>query len=241
MKIHFVLILFASLSWTTSAAQSERFKAGVFGGINLAQADGDRQQGYDRLAYAIGLRGGIIFNRRFDIGTELIYNGKGAKPSTEDLSRVKTAALFMKTHYADVMLTANWNYFLVEQGYFRSTFSVGLSYGRLLRSQSEIFVNQRIDTVLTSKVNQDQLKSGDFSLMVGWAYRFSPRLGVAIRHTASLNKFYVNPNIEALQSSRNRSLEFLSLQSYYLSAHVFYDFITPKLKKKKKAATKTST
>jgi hypothetical protein len=239
MKKHFTLIVFVALSWTIGTAQSDRFKAGIFSGINLAQADGDRQQGYDRLAYAVGLRGGIIFNRRFDIGTELIYNGKGAKPSSEDLSRVKAAALFMRTHYADVMLTANWNYFLVEEGYFRSTFSVGFSYGRLLRSQSEVFVNQRIDTVLTAKMNQEQLKSGDFSVMVGWSYRFTPRLGVAIRHTASLNKFYINPNIETLQTSRNRSLEFLSLQSYYLSAHVFYDFITPKLKKKKTVSKKT--
>jgi hypothetical protein len=232
-NIYTLVVLFSS--FYALSAQSDRFKAGLFGGFNLTQIDGDRQQGYDRLTPTIGLRGGIIFNKRFDIGTELMYNGRGAKPSDEDFRQVKTPAVFLKMQYADVMLTANWNYYLVEAGYYRSTLTAGLYYGRLLQSASSVYINQKLDTVLTNKLSQDNMRSADFGFTVGWSYRFTQKLGIAIRHSASFNYLYVNPNYEQLKLtiSRQRSNEYLTLQSYFLSVHAFYDFITPKLKKKK--------
>jgi outer membrane immunogenic protein len=234
-KVTFTLS-FLVIGVFTLVAQSDRFKAGVFGGVNFTQIDGDRQQGYDRRTPTIGLRSNIIFTKRFDIGTELMYNGRGADPSDADFRQVRIPSARFNMKYADVMLTANWNYNLTEAGYFKSTLTAGVYYGRLLQAASEVYLNQRVDTALTSRLTQDKFKSSDIGIMLGWSFRFTQKIGITIRHSTSLGYFYVNPNYEQLRlriSNQQKNNEYLTLQSYFLSMHVFYDFITPKLKKKK--------
>ncbi|NJN33758.1 MAG: hypothetical protein HC817_05410 [Saprospiraceae bacterium] len=42
------------------------FRAGAVVGLNLAQVDGDFQQGYDRLGLALGLKSGIGFSKNLN-------------------------------------------------------------------------------------------------------------------------------------------------------------------------------
>ena len=237
MKKHYLshFVLCFTVFCLQMSAQS-RFTGGIFGGINLAQIDGDKQQGYDKLMLTAGVRGGVILGKIFDIGTELIYNGKGARPRN-DGSLNRTPALTAELHYAEVMLTFNTHFGMSDEGFYRKTFTIGASYGRLLTSTVDVQNNHLPDSAKIRDLRQENFKSSDIGLMLGFSYRFTPKIGVALRHTLSLSRFYENP----LYYNKNVKVPFeayYSFSSYFLSLHVFYDFLTPKLIKKRKGKKK---
>jgi hypothetical protein len=225
-----VLLLSAPLS-----AQN-RFAGGVFAGVNFAQIDGDFQQGYYKKMFSGGIRAAMILTRNFDIGTELIYNGKGAEPGSTDYSG-KNLNFYMTMHYAEAGLMANFHFDQAEAGYNQKTIQIGLTYGRLLSSSNEISkISNSIDTVQTKLFSQENLKNADVSFVVGFSYRFTPKIGFSLRHAYSLTPFFER----VLPTQRTYQKDYYLGRSYFISAHLFYDLWTPELRKPKKARGKTS-
>jgi hypothetical protein len=231
MKNIALLFCFCLLSTTLSAQQ--RFTGGLFAGVNLAQVDGDFQQGYNKTMFGGGIRAAMIINRKFDIGTELMYNGKGAEPSGSDKSS-RNPNFYMTMHYAEAALTANLHFDQNEEGYNKKTVQIGVSYGRLLSSSNEISKLTQVDTLKSKQFSQENIKNVDISLLLGFAYRFTPKIGIAIRHTYSMTPFFEKIIVSTPRVTPNPKDYFIG-RSYFLSFHIFYDLWTPELRKPKKA------
>ena len=186
------IALLSLIFWfsTTISAQN-RFAGGIFAGMNHTQIDGDFQQGYNKKMFGGGIRAAMILTKNFDIGTELMYNGKGAKPSDADKSS-RTPNFYMTMHYAEAALMANFHFDQNEEGYNSKTIQIGLSYGRLLSSKVEILKLSLRDTIASKQFSQENLKNSDVSLVVGFSYRFTPKIGVSMRHSYSLTPFFEN-------------------------------------------------
>lgn len=235
MKNLSLVFAFIFLFFTSLSAQN-RFVGGAFVGLNLAQIDGDYQQGYRKKMFTGGIRAAMILTRNFDIGTELIYNGKGSEPNpTEKSSRYPS--FYMTMHYAEAALMANIHFDEGEDGYNQKTVHLGISYGRLLRSSTNISKFNLLDTVGTNLFLQENLKNTDVNLIIGFSYRFTPKIGVSVRHSYSIMPFFERP---IPQNKRTTQRDYYLGRSYFLSFHLFYDLWTPELrkaKKKRKTAT----
>lgn len=225
-----LIIVSAFLFLSNALSAQNRFAGGVFGGANFAQIDGDFQQGYRKTMLAGGIRAAMILTKNFDIGTELLYNGKGATPSSSDKSSTNPN-FYMTMHYAEAALMANFHFEPIEAGYNRKTFQIGVSYGRLLNSTNEISKFTTVDTIQTKLFLQENIKNVDVSFIVGFAYRFTPKIGLALRHTYSLTPFFEK---ELPLKPRPNQKDYFLGRSYFISAHVFYDIWTPELRRAKK-------
>ena len=228
-----VVLLFCFYLFSATLLAQQRFTGGLFGGVNFAQIDGDFQQGYRKKILGGGIRAAMILTRKFDIGTELMYNGKGAEPSMEDKAS-KNPNFYMTMHYAEAALTANLHFDPNEEGFNQKTVQIGLSYGRLLSSSNEISKLTQIDTLKSKQFLQENIKNVDVSLLVGFAYRFTPKFGVALRHTYSLTPFFERIIVQTPRITPNPKDYYLA-RSYFLSVHLFYDLWARELRKPKKA------
>jgi hypothetical protein len=215
----------------------DRFKAGVAVGFNLAQLDGDLQQGYDKFGLSLGLKGFIIIKPQFDISTELFLNQKGAT-YTGNISIVDTKTLYSQftMNYADVIFLANFNINPNEaETHYKHSFHTGISVGRLLNSKTSIQKGVNFQSAYEQDLAKNY-KSNDVSFVIGWSWFFNKRMGLTVRHTLSLSNMYDNPIKLDIRNLGNTGYQ--SLRSYFLSAQLFYNFISPKkigvAKKKKK-------
>ncbi len=229
-------LLFCLCLFSTPLLAQQRFTGGLFAGVNFAQIDGDFQQGYRKKMFSGGIRAAMILNRKFDIGTELMYNGKGAQPSATDKAS-RNPNFYMTMHYAEAALTANLHFDQAEAGYNKKTVQIGISYGRLLSSSSEVSKLTRIDTIKSKQFLQENIKNVDVSLLLGFAYRFTPKIGIAVRHTYSMTPFFERLILPTSRVTPNDRDYFLG-RSYFLSFHLFYDLWVPELRKPKKPRKK---
>ncbi len=226
----FSLIFFLN---THTTAQN-RFSGGLFAGVNFSQIDGDYQQGYLKKMFGGGVRASMILGRNFDIGTELMYNGRGAEPSASDFTD-KNPAFSMTMHYAEAALMANFHFDQNEAGFNQKTIQIGLSYGRLLQSTNLVTKQQVVDSLQTKLFLQENLKNADVNFIVGFAYRFTPKIGIQVRHSYSLTPFFER----VLPIQRSPQREYFIGRSYFFSVHLFYDLWTPELRRPKKARGKS--
>jgi hypothetical protein len=229
------ILLLLILFFATPLSAQNRFSGGLFGGVNFAQIDGDFQQGYRKRMLCGGVRAAMILTQNFDIGTELMYNGKGASPGDADRTSINPN-FYMTMHYAEAALMANFHFEQNERGFNQKTFQVGFSYGRLLTSTNEVSKLNRVDSAQTKLFLQENLKNSDVSFIVGLTYRFTPKIGASLRHTYSLTPFFER----VLPVQRTTQKNYFIGRSYFLSLHLSYDLWTPELRKPKKERKKTS-
>jgi hypothetical protein len=233
-----LFILFSLLISLNLINAQDRFKAGVAVGLNLAQLDGDLQQGYDKSGLNLGLKGFVIIKPQFDVSAELFFNQKGATyTSNKTLGDTKTLYSIFTLNYADVIFLANFNINPNDaETHYRHTFHAGMSFGRLLNSTTSMQRGSINQTDLEQNITKSY-KSNDISFVIGWSWYFNKRMGMTLRHTLSLSNMYDNP---VKISTREIGLAgYQSLRSYYFSAQLFYNFISPKKigvdKRKKKS------
>jgi hypothetical protein len=232
-----LFILFAPL-WVQAQKYTSPFKAGVTAGVNLTQIDGDEQFGYNRRGYNFGLRGAMIIRKNMDISTELLFSQRGTEPGSTEKAKNKRT-IYVALNYAEVPFLFNFFYDRSEIGHYRWNLYGGLSYGRLLKSQTKILKGYTMDTVQQNVLNTVGYKSSDLSLVLGVKRYITPRFGIGARHTVSLNYVYSNPQPPIGPRTPAGTRNYSSFRSFFLSANLFYDFITPKLVKPRKSKGKT--
>ena len=136
-RIHFLLLFIFVQTALFAQKYSSPFKAGATIGLNFTQIDGDEQFGYNRKGLNFGLRGAVILRKDMDISTELLYSERGALPGNNEKTATKrTINIGLK--YADVPFLFNYYYSKADDGHYRWNLYIGVSYGRLLRSQTSI-------------------------------------------------------------------------------------------------------
>jgi Outer membrane protein beta-barrel domain len=230
------IIVFIIICQIPLAAQSS-FKAGVAVGLNFSQINGDNHNGYNKIGASLGIKGGFNLTHNMDICTELFYNNTGSKPSRDDLT-LDAKFKYMPTvdlQKADMLIIFNvYHKLMPSNEFYKIGLQVGFSYGRLLRSKTEI--TQYLNPVpkIAEYLNKNY-KYSDFGFVFGCSYLFTPRFGASLRHTFSLNKLYRKPDSTLKVEEVG---DFTSFQPYYISCHFFYNFIQPQFKAKDKVGGK---
>jgi hypothetical protein len=231
MKIQTLLSIGLTLLSFSLSAQinSSLFKAGATIGLNRTQIDGDEQFGYNRSGLSFGLRGAVVIKPYLDISTELLFSQRGALPDDTEKS-LRKRTVYIDLQYAEVPLLLNLYASKNEHGFYRWNIYGGVSYGRLLRSKTEVFKGATADSAQLNLVNENGYKSYDLSLVAGIGRYFTPRLGVSIRHTASMTYLYKNPApIRTRTGTINTDYKFF--RSFFISVNAFYNLVSPKIKK----------
>lgn len=222
MKYIYIILSVALFYFnTTSVSAQSRFKASILGGLNLSQIHGDRQDGYRKKGLSLGLTGSMILAPDFDICTELLYNERGATAKSETEVRSEHFASNISLQYSEVALLAHY-YFRprVAENFYGQSFKIGFSYGKLLKSQTQVFQNQKMIDTIAKALTQNYSKN-DISVVASWSFYLSSRLSVCVRHTNSLSFLYTS-------SPSVKKEAFENMRSYYFSFHIAYDFIAPK-------------
>lgn len=227
-KLSLILVLICQLSLPAQ----NLFKAAIIGGVNFSQINGDNQNGYNKIGGSLGIKGGFDIAPNIDLSAELFYNNKGSKPSRDDLTlNSKSYLPTISLHTADMMVISNFYHkFNPSDEFYKISFHVGFSYGRLLRSQTEITRYFNSIPNIAQYLNQ-HYKSSDFGFIFGCSYFITPRLGATIRHTFSIGNLYTKSD-SALPLAEVG--DFKSFKPYYLSLHLFYNFILPNAKTSEK-------
>ncbi len=221
-----VLLLFFIEGRTVAQAH---FKATALAGINFSQIDGDRQEGYRQPGVSLGLGASIYIRPDIEIGTELLYNVKGAKPnsgiSPNGLGFDNNFFSTFSLAYSEIALFSNFHLSPnFEKKYYKRSFLLGFSYGRLLKSSTSIIKYNTPLTSLETAVSS-QYNPHDFSYILGFSQMITPKIGISIRHTRSINYLYKNASYKFING--NSDAGFKHLQPFFLSFHLFYNFISP--------------
>lgn len=195
----------------------QRFKAGLVAGVNLAQINGDLYTGYDKLGLHFGARGVMVLRPNLEASIELLYSQKGSQRSDERRRNIITRAVDIDLTYAETPILFN---ILAdeneEEGFFRKHWQVGLSYGRLLKTQVEagpiLDVSKEVDYIaLTPFFN-----GNDVSFIGGLTYYFSENFGLTLRHTVSLKAMYKNQGEDVTNQLNKWHSFFFTGQAVYM-------------------------
>ncbi len=211
------------LLFTEGGFAQARFKAAAFAGVNFSQIDGDRQQGYRKVAASLGLNGSIYIRPDFDISVELLYNQKGSKPNPDDKGKQNITLNTFSLDYSEVALLLNYHYGPNNlKTYYTRFLFAGLSYGRLLKSSATIIRNNQPLTAFSANLSNN-FKAQDYSFIVGWTQHFTPKIGMSFRYTKTFSFLYQNPDYR----TSSTEIDFEYLKPYFISAHVFYNLVSP--------------
>jgi hypothetical protein len=233
MNYVYSIVLVALFCLNTEGVSAQnRFKASVMTGLNFSQIHGDNQDGYKKKGVNLGLIGSMVIKPDFEICTELLYNEKGTSAGSLSPYRRDHFYSNISLKYSEMALLAH--YFFrpqIADNYYKQSLKIGVSYGRLLKSQTDISINQQIDKTIEQTLTQNYNRN-DISFVAAWSYYLSPRFSMSLRHTNTLNFLFRKPPSFGKNS-------FQDMRPYFLSCQLTYDFIAPKkvivIRKRKKA------
>lgn len=204
------IILFSCLLFSVQMdAQEQRFKAQVIVGFNMAQLDGDRSAGYNKLGFVGGLSGVILLKEKMYVNIELLYSQRGSRSSLVPDNSI--VPFKISTDFIEIPILFNYKDWKSDDGeYYKLHFHGGFSYGRLIRTAVE-------DDSPVSDLSQaaDYFNKNDISFMLGATFYTGPHLAFTFRWSRSLGVLYFN-------DSTNINLP--SLQNHLLSFRALYMF-----------------
>lgn len=166
-------ILIMTLLWLgwNPAAQAQRFKGGLIGGINLAQLDGDKLTGFNKIGFNAGARVSAVLTERWQLSIEMLYAQQGSSRTKND----DFSSIYDKIHlnFVEVPVMINfleWKFHV----------SAGFSYGRLMNFEV-------IDATGEDTSDLQNFNSDIFSGILGATYYFNDHVGLNIRWSKYFN------------------------------------------------------
>ncbi len=200
------LLLFLGLPLT-----AQRFSAGIVGGLNASQIDGDMLAGFDKVGLMGGITAKVNFESRFAMNIEFLYTQRGSKPDIFSPEYDPNINIFL--HYAELPVYVSLGDWWQEEGeYYKVSAHAGLSYGRLISART-------VDYFHPSESSYDLLvpyfNQNDLSWLVGVAYQINSHFGFSGRYTREI--------IPLLSPKKNNLLN-ERLTSYYLTLRLEYYF-----------------
>jgi hypothetical protein len=170
MKNRLLVIILAFSLPILSFAQGGTFKAGVIGGVNLAQLDGDILAGYNKLGLHAGVTVGVQVSDLFRTNLEILYVQKGSRSSKDEQGIAGGALTRYSFDYVEVPLMLNY----VDGGFM---LNAGFSYSRLVRVREMLVADVDLTTIEADFVN-----TNSFSLLAGIGYFITENIGIEVRY-----------------------------------------------------------
>lgn len=184
--MRFILLFFLLYtSFGIGTAQTRTFGAGLVGGLNAAQVQGDDQAGWHKLGIRAGVRGIIYLPYRDNMEwtIDILYSQRGSR--TEIRRGSPSFPFTMVTDYIEVpVLFHVKDWYDERDDFYRARAFGGLSFGRLFRASALDF------EVLEEEV--DNFNPFDLSLMLGVGYSTSKNFLLSASYGHSLNRLYNN-------------------------------------------------
>ncbi len=153
------------------SANAQDFKAGIMGGANFSQIDGDNYSGFNKVGLTFGGYVARQFSESWRAQFEIIYSNKGsykgANESSNDYTLYKASL-----HYLEIPFFVN---FRVHQ----FSFDGGISYASLLSATEE-------DQYGSFEGNP--FEDSEWSTLIGINYHITPRIYAGFRWNYSINR-----------------------------------------------------
>ncbi|MGB1121678.1 MAG: porin family protein [Saprospiraceae bacterium] len=154
-----------------SFAQEGTFRAGLIGGFNASQIDGDLLAGYNKFGLVAGATVSVEIAERWRPSVEILYTQKGSRRSTDE--QLIKPYTHINLHYVEVPLMMNY----VDGGFM---LNAGLSYGRLIRIK-ELTLSE-IDEI---EKEGDRIRRSNYNFLAGIGYFINENIGVEVRYSYS--------------------------------------------------------
>jgi hypothetical protein len=205
---YFILVL-VLLSGTPLFSQ--RFSAGIVGGANASQIDGDDLAGFDKLGLTGGLKAIVNFDSPFDLNVEFLFSQRGSRPDlfTPELD----PDIEVRLNYAEIPVYVSLgDWWQEEEEYYKVSAHAGLSYGRLITARTFDYAHSEEESfdLLVPYFN-----NSDLSWLVGISYQMNKKWGVTGRYTRE---------IIPLLSPKKHNLPNERLLSYFMTFRFEYYF-----------------
>lgn len=198
------------ITWSSSI-YSQRFSAGIVGGVNASQIDGDLLAGFDKVGLTGGIKAVVNFESAFKLNIDFLFTQRGSRPD-----------IFNPEYDPDINITLNYaeipiyisigDWWQEEDEYHKVSAHAGLSYGRLISARTFDYYNQpeqSLDNLVP------YFNDNDLSWLVGLSYQMSKEWGITGRYTRE---------IIPLLSPEKHNLALERLLSYYLTFRLEYYF-----------------
>lgn len=209
--LRFVLSLVTLQVFTLHGYAQQRFSAGLVGGFNAAQVDGDLLAGFDQIGLHAGLITSIDLESSLNMHVEFLYSQRGSRPAVFNPQYDPDVEIGLD--YIEIPVYVSLGDWWQDEGeYFKASFHGGLSYGRLLSYDV-------IDNYNSEEFSLEQyaayFNENDLSWLLGMSFRFSKRWGVTARYSRGIIPL-LDPQKHNLQTSR--------LMSYWMTIRFEYYF-----------------
>ncbi len=149
----------------------QRFKGGLFAGVNASQVAGDISSGYKKLGITFGATVETPINEKWSLKMELGFSQKGSRENPTDENG--NTQMLMRLNYIDlpILLRYKINRPLTAQ--------IGLGYGYLLYHYVE-------NDYSTTTVAGTPFNTHALNILAGISYSFSTRFLIDFRANTSL-------------------------------------------------------
>ena len=195
---------------TTLNAQ-QRFSAGIAGGFNASQVDGDQLAGFDHIGLHAGIITAMNLKKALNLNVEFLYSQRGSRPDV--FNPEYDPDIEIQIDYIEIPFYVSIGDWWQEEGeYFKASAHGGFSYGRLMNSSA-------IDNYNSSEASMENLvpyfNENDFSWLLGVSFRMSKHWGVTGRYTRGITPL-LDPEANDLSAPR--------LTSYWMTIRFEYYF-----------------
>ena len=226
MKNKFLfLFIFSFLLIHESFAQ--KFGIAAIMGVNLAQIDGDNQQGFKKLGLVAGLRSIVNFDKKWKLHTEIIYSQHGTSPS--DYRNISINLNYVETPIYISYPISDYERTGIVRLYSGASFGKLFSYKTTEINYNANTTNQE-ERYLSLEEVSDYFNKTDIGIFAGLhALPIGEHFGIDFRYTFSANLLFNKDAVEG--NIKNKSL-----RSFFISFRLFYEInhIGKKGKKKKR-------
>jgi len=156
---------------------AQTFEAGLIGGVNLSQLNGDNLAGFNQIGLNVGGRVAVQTSDRWKWNIDILFSQKGSNKGKDDPRSAPIDKY--RLNYAEVPIMISFLDWLDEvdgKEYYRLHFTAGLSIGRL------------VDFKVIDALGQDLTDSQNFNktsldLIVGATYFINEHIGINAQYS----------------------------------------------------------
>ncbi|MFT5832840.1 MAG: hypothetical protein ACI97N_000458 [Cognaticolwellia sp.] len=165
-----ILFLAIVLIPVFAIAQKGTFKAGLIGGFNASQIDGDDLAGYNKAGLHAGGIVAVQIAERWRPSIEVLFSQKGSRSSSDEVL-IKGSYSRFSLDYVEVPVMMNY----IDGGFM---LNAGLSFSRLVR-----ITDLTIDEVPSIDEEGDNFRKNSVNMLAGIGYFINDNLGFELRYS----------------------------------------------------------
>src|SRR3989337_2295789 len=131
----FVMMLTFIMIMSPGYLISQRFSAGIVGGLNASQIDGDLLAGFDKVGLSGGIMTKIDLETFIDLNVEFLFTQRGSRPDI--FNPFVDPEIEVHLNYAEIPVYISLgDWWQEEDQYHKVSAHAGISFGRLINART---------------------------------------------------------------------------------------------------------